>query len=162
MTTTNSDSPETAWLDEDEQRAWWALLMVGSGLFDTLTADLKAAAELTLEDYEVLHLLSQESEHSLRVGALADAMLASRTRLSQRLDRLGDRGLVRREPCPHDGRAINVVLTEDGWSLLQRIAPLHLESVRRHTFDHLTPSDVKAIARGLDKIAEHLHATRSC
>jgi DNA-binding MarR family transcriptional regulator len=152
---------DVKWLDDDEQAAWWALLEVGSGLFDALSADLRRIADLTLEDYEVLHLLSAREHHRLRVGLLADEMLSSRTRLSQRIDRLTERGLVGRERCPSDGRAINVVLTERGHARLVEIAPLHLDSVRRHVFDHLDRADITAMATGLAKVAEHLHALRS-
>ena len=145
------------WLNEAEQKAWLALLEVGSGLFDLLSRDLKKIAELVVEDYEVLHLLSQADEGRLRVGELADQMLASRTRLSQRLDRLGKRGLVSRSRCEVDRRAIDVVLTDQGAELLMEVAPLHLASVRRHVFDHLSTDDVDAIGGGLQKLAAYLH-----
>lgn len=148
------------WLDATEQRAWWALLEVGSGLFDLLTAELKEAAGLTLDDYEVLHLLSQQPDRRMRVGELADTMLSSRTRLSQRLDRLTDRGWIERVRCPEDGRAINVVLTRAGYEFLVELAPRHLDHVRRHVFDHLDTSDVEALGRSLGRLAEHLHDIR--
>ncbi|MEZ5244885.1 MAG: MarR family transcriptional regulator [Acidimicrobiales bacterium] len=157
----NGREADVQWLDDDEQAAWWALLEVGSGLFDALSADLRRIADLTLEDYEVLHLLSSQEHHRLRIGRLADEMLSSRTRLSQRIDRLTERGLVGRERCPSDGRAINVVLTDRGHALLVDIAPRHLESVRHHVFDQLDPDDVTAMATGLGKVAEHLHALRA-
>ena len=163
LRTVGPHDPATAvrWLDPDEQAALWALLEVGSGLFDALSADLRRVADLTLEDYEVLHLLSAQDDHRLRVGRLVDEMLSSRTRLSQRIDRLAERGLVGRERCPSDGRAINVVLTEQGHALLVDIAPSHLESVREHVFDHLDRDEVQAMATGLGKVAEHLHARRA-
>jgi DNA-binding MarR family transcriptional regulator len=151
---------EARWLNDAEQRAWWALLEVGSGLFARLTADLKAVAGLTLDDYEVLHLLSQADDRRMRVGDLADAMLTGRTRLSQRIDRLTDRGWVERRPCPEDRRAIWVVLTDGGHDLLASIAPQHLDHVRTHVFDHLTATDVDDIGRSLTKIAQHLHDER--
>lgn len=160
MTANSAPAGETRWLDGAEQRAWLALLEVGSGLFDTLSAGLKAIAQLTLDDYEVLHLLSQADGRRMRIGELADAMLTGRTRLSQRVDRLGDRGWVERARCSDDGRVIWVALTDDGAELLERIAPHHLEHVRRHVFDHLTPTDVDHLARSLGKIARHLHHER--
>lgn len=155
-------STEVRWLDDVEQRAWWALLEVGSGLFDLLTSDLKEAGGLTLDDYEVLHLLSQADGHRMRVGELADAMLASRTRLSQRIDRLTEQGWVERTRCPEDRRAIHVVLTDAGFDFLRDLAPLHLGHVRRRVFDHLDRDDVESIACSLDKVAQYLHEQRRC
>lgn len=155
------DSDEQVdWLTEAEMRAWWALLEVGSGLFDAVSSDLKQGAGLTLEDYEVLHLLSIQEDRSLRVGALADHMLSSRTRLSQRLDRMAERGLVERRRCVNDGRAIDVFLLTPGYDLLVNVAPLHLASVRRLVFDHLDAEDVEAVAVGLEKVAKYLHSER--
>jgi len=154
-------SDEPRWLDDTEQRAWWALLEVGSGLFDLLTRDLKAIGGLTLDDYEVLHLLSNAEDRRLRIGDLSTMMLASRTGLSQRIDRLTERGWVVRLPCPEDRRVIWVVLTDEGYEFLVSVAPQHLEQVRRHVFDHLTRTDVEAIGRSLSKVAEHLHNLRT-
>ncbi len=155
-----SDPRQPRWLDDNEQSAWWALLEVGSGLFDALDADLRQRADLALEDYEVLHLLSISEHRSMRVGELADEMLSSRTRLSQRLDRLGERGLVEKRRCPQDRRAVDVLLTDSGMDLLERTAPGHVEWVRENVFDLLTRSDVDAIARSLGKLAQHLHDRR--
>lgn len=157
---TAPDPDDVDWLDEAEKRAWWALLEVGSGLFELVSRDIKVISGLTLEDYEILHLLSEAPDRRLRVGELADRMLASRTRLSQRIDRLCERGIMRRERCPEDGRAINVILTDDGLALLADLAPRHLESVRRRVFDHLSRKDVKAIGDSLQKLADYLHDQR--
>jgi DNA-binding MarR family transcriptional regulator len=154
------DDAAVAWLDEAEKRAWMALLEVGSGLFDLLSRDLKAMSGLALEDYEILHLLSEAPQRRLRIGELADRMLASRTRLSQRIDRLTERGILRRERCPEDGRAINVILTDQGRDLLAEIAPRHLLTVRRRVFDHLTRRDVVAIGSSLEKLGRYLHEQR--
>ena len=39
------------------------------------------------------------------------------------------------------------VLTEHGWSYLEKVAPDHVESVRRHIIDLLTAEDMAAMAR---------------
>jgi DNA-binding MarR family transcriptional regulator len=155
---TNQADEAVEWLDEHEQRAWIALLEVGAGLFDRLSQDLKKASGITLEDYEIFHLLSQEPEHRLRIGTLTDRLLASRTRVSQRIDRLAERGFLQRVPCPGDGRAINVVLTDEGYRFLTEIAPLHLASARTHVFAHWDDDDVRNVGHSLSKLAAYLRA----
>lgn len=141
--------------------AWLALIEVGTGLFELLDRDLKSVAGLTLEDYEVLLLLSEAEGLRLRVGELSDRMLASRTRLSQRIDRLERRGLVRRERCPEDRRAINVILTDEGGRLQADTAPEHLMSVRSRVFDHLTRTDVVSLRRTLGKLVRSIRQQRA-
>jgi DNA-binding MarR family transcriptional regulator len=96
----------------------------------------------------------------MRVGELVDEMLSNRTRLSQRLDRLSDRGLIEKRRCPSDRRAIDVVLTDTGIALLEATAPGHVEWVRENVFDLLSRRDVDAIATSLGKVARHLHDQR--
>lgn len=161
MPTEPTASTEPRWLDDAEAQAWWAMLEVSSGLFDLISAGLKEIGGITLDDYEVLHLLSQADDRRMRIGDLADTMLTGRTRLSQRIDRLADRGWVERVPCSEDRRAIWVHLTDDGFELLRSIAPQHVEHVRRHVFDQLDRRDVEHIGTSLSKIAQYLHDRRS-
>ena len=42
--------------------------------------------------------------------------------------------------CESDGRGQLAVLTDDGFAALEAAAPVHVESVRTHLFDQLTPS----------------------
>jgi DNA-binding MarR family transcriptional regulator len=63
-----------------------------------------------------------------------------------------ERGLLRREPDPADGRGCLLVLTEHGFATLASAAPAHAASVRGHFIDRLSPEDlaaIEAIARKL-------------
>ena len=62
------------------------------------------------------------------------------------ITRLEAAGLVQRRPCPDDGRAINVTLTEQGWEKVVQAAPGHVETVRRNVLDVLNPQQVSELA----------------
>ncbi|MFN3219425.1 MAG: MarR family winged helix-turn-helix transcriptional regulator [Acidimicrobiales bacterium] len=126
------------WLDADEQQAWRAYLEATTRVTDRLNDDLKRAFGLTLEDYEVLVFLSEAPDRRMRMADLAGALLASRSRLTYRIDRLETAGLVARRPCPSDGRAIWAELTELGYQRLVEAAPLHVRGVRAALSDHFT------------------------
>jgi len=49
---------------------------------------------------------------------------------------------VRREACPSDRRGQLAVLTDEGFAALEAAAPMHVESVRRHLFDLLSPEQL--------------------
>ena len=55
---------------------------------------------LALSSYEVLLLLSQAPDNSMRMGNLADQLLLSRSGLTRLVDRLAARDLVERHTCP--------------------------------------------------------------
>ncbi|MDT0278473.1 MarR family transcriptional regulator, partial [Blastococcus sp. DSM 46792] len=46
---------------------------------------------------------------------------------------------------PEDGRGQLAVLTDDGFAALEAAAPVHVESVRSHLFDQLTPEQVETM-----------------
>jgi DNA-binding MarR family transcriptional regulator len=54
------------------------------------------------------------------------------------VSRLEDRGWVRREPCPENGRYTNAVLTCAGWDKVVATAPGHVATVRHLVIDALT------------------------
>jgi DNA-binding MarR family transcriptional regulator len=60
--------------------------------------------------------------------------------------RLEDRGLVRRFPCPEDGRATNAQLTDAGWTALVAAAPRHVANVREQVIDALDAGQVRQLA----------------
>jgi DNA-binding MarR family transcriptional regulator len=143
----------TAWLDDDEQRAWRALVAVLLRLPVALERQLERDADLTHFEYFVLALLSEAEARTLRLSHLAAQADASLSRLSHVVTRLERRGLVRRAPCTEERRATNAVLTEDGLALVVATAPGHVAEVRRRVFDGLTARDVDDLARIADRIA---------
>ncbi|MFI6785990.1 MarR family winged helix-turn-helix transcriptional regulator [Nonomuraea sp. NPDC050383] len=143
------------WLDADEERAWRALRRMMIAIQSRTAQDL-AAIGLSDPDYEVLSTLSERPGHASTLHEQAAKMGWSRSRLSRHASRMETRGLVRREPDPDDGRGCYLVLTEQGLETLEDAAPAHLESVRRHVIDRLSPADLSAlesIARKLEEPA---------
>ena len=52
---------------------------------------------------------------------------------------------MRRQSCPTDRRGAFAVLTDTGFARLEAAAPGHVEGVRRHLFDRLTPEQVATL-----------------
>ena len=96
---------ETRWLTPEEQKAWRALVMGTTLLFDRLDADLRRSFDLSLTEYEILVRLS-ERDGRLRMAQLADALAHSRSRMTHTVARMEKAGLVQRGASPEDGRGI--------------------------------------------------------
>ena len=149
----------TRWLDDEQQAAWRAWIAASLLLPDRLSRDLQDRAGISLADYEILVHLSESPGRRLRMSELADLTLSSRSRLSHQVDRLDDAGLVSREPCSEDRRGSFAVLTPAGWDFLVATAPAHVESVREHLVDVLTPEEFATFGRLCAKVAERLRPT---
>lgn len=146
----------TRWLDPDEQRTWRAFLTASRALMETLDRELQRDAGMPHAYYEILVRLSEAPERRLRMSELAEASGASRSRLSHAVSRMEAAGWVRREECPTDRRGQVALLTEAGFATLAAAAPGHVEGVRRHLFDALTPAQVDQLRRISETLADHL------
>ena len=155
----NSATAGGRWLTPNEQDAWRAFLATSKLLFRQLDRDLQPFG-LSGNDYEILVVLSEAPDHRLRMTDLADATAQSRSRLSHQITRMEAAGLVRRDTCPGDKRGLFAVLTGTGMATIERVAPYHVESVRRHFIDLLTPEQLDTLREGYAEINGHLRQIR--
>ena len=143
----------TRWLDEEQQRSWRAFLDAVQVLQRGLETQLQDEAGMPHGYYELLVRLSEPPERRLRMSALADAAVSSRSRLSHAITQLEQRGWVRREACPDDRRGQVAVLTDDGFAALAEAAPGHVAAVRRLLIDRLTPEQLRQLGAISEAIA---------
>jgi DNA-binding MarR family transcriptional regulator len=151
-----SDAEGTRWLDAEEQQAWRAWLYSAQLLLDRLDRELTHATGISHAYYEILVALSEAEGRMMRMSELADRCLSSRSRLSHAVSRLEERGWVRRQVCAEDGRGQLAVLTDEGFAALEGAAPVHVESVRTHLFDQLSPEQVEAMRDLGETLLRHL------
>jgi DNA-binding MarR family transcriptional regulator len=150
---------EPRWLSEEEQQAWRASLNTHMLLLRQLDRDLHNDG-LSAHDYEILVVLSEASDRRLRMTELADATSQSRSRLSHQITRMQARDLVRREECEGDKRGTWAVLTDHGMATITRVAPRHVDSVRRYFIDRLTPAQLVEIRAAYQPILDYLRKIR--
>ena len=133
-------------LTDEAHRAWLALVQAAGRLFEELDASLAEHHDLRLADYEVLWHLG-EAERGLRMGDLAERVVFSRSRMTYRVDRLVERGLVLRRACPSDRRGTFAVITAQGRQLLAAARPTHAEGLLTNLFEGLSGADIADLAR---------------
>jgi DNA-binding MarR family transcriptional regulator len=147
------------WLTADEQRAWRSYIQLAKMLMRQLDRDLHPFS-LTFNDYEILVELSESPGHRLRMTALADLTAQSRSRLSHQVTRMEARGLVHRDACDGDKRGTFAVITPRGLDAIERVAPHHVESVRRHFMDHVSREHLALLPPAFQAALENLRKTR--
>ena len=94
----------------------------------------KNFAEHGIEDwmYDVMATLRRIGEpHELTPGELVRQTMVTTGAITNRIDRLAERGLVNRRPTPDDRRSVTVRLTPKGRALVDTVALTHLETERR-------------------------------
>jgi DNA-binding MarR family transcriptional regulator len=149
------------WLDEEQQRIWRTWLSVAELLPRVLDAQLQRDAGLSHAAYVVLAMLSEAPGRSRRMSDLARRANQSQSRLSHTVARLEERGWVRREPSPEDGRGNVAVLTDAGWEVVRSVAPGHAEAVRSALFDPLTDEQTRGLGNALQAVLDRLDPDHS-
>lgn len=145
----------TKWLSPQEMAAWRAFIATSNDLWRVVDRDLGVHG-LDGGDYQLLAMLSEAPDQRLRMCDLAETLRLTRSGLTRRMDGVLKKKLVARVQSTEDGRVAYAQMTPKGIELLRVIAPEHLRTVRKMMFDHLTPTEVKALASGLGKVATRL------
>ncbi len=146
----------TQWLNADEQRSWRAFVLGSTLLMDQLDQELRRDFAISLQEYEILVRLSERPGRVMRMAQLADAVCHSRSRVTHTVTRMERAGLVVREQCLEDGRGVQARMTADGFALLERAAPEHVDGVRRHFVDACSETDFAVLGRVMNAVTDRL------
>ncbi|RJL32816.1 MarR family winged helix-turn-helix transcriptional regulator [Bailinhaonella thermotolerans] len=147
---------ETRWLDDEEQRSWRAFGLATRLLLDRLERDLQEAAGMPPTYYELLVLLSEAPGRTMRMSELARWTHSKPSRISHAVGKLEQAGWVRREHLESDRRGWLAVLTDEGQAALRVAAPAHVQSVRAHLIDVLSPEQVRQLGDIGETLLRHL------
>jgi DNA-binding MarR family transcriptional regulator len=144
------------WLTPAELASWLSVVRLMTWLPWSIDQQLQRDSKLRMVEYQVLAMLSESPERTMRMSSLAEVTNASLSRLSHLVERLERRGFVRREPDPTDGRFTNAILTEKGFQALAEAAPGHLAHVRSLVIDVLSPEQLRRLGRDADRIMSRI------
>lgn len=91
-----------------------------------------AGHDLEFWEFDVLATLRRSGgDTGLTAGALNRAAMVTSGAITNRIDRLAAKNLVRRAPSPDDRRSVFVQLTDEGRALVDRLLPLHVANEER-------------------------------
>ena len=144
------------WLTAAEVDSWLSVVRLMTWLPWSIDQQLQRDSNLGMVEYQVLAMLSNRPERTMRMSALAEVTNASLSRLSHLVKRLEGRGLVRREPDSADGRFTNAILTDEGFRTLSDAAPGHVAHVRSLVIDVLSPEQLRRLGLTADRIMSRI------
>ncbi len=106
-----------------------------SRLAQLLQAELEpifAAHGVNGGEFDVLAALRRSGRpYRLTPTDLSNALMVTSGGMTKRLSALENRGLIRREPDPNDGRSTTVSLTREGKRLVEATLPEHVANEQR-------------------------------
>jgi DNA-binding MarR family transcriptional regulator len=158
--TRGAEEPPAKWLTSAELDSWLSLVRLMTWLPWSIDQQLQRDSNLRMVEYQVLAMLSESPARRMRMSSLAEVTNASLSRLSHLVKRLEERGLVRREPDPADGRFTNAILTDQGFRTLAEAAPGHVAHVRSLVIDILSPEQLRRVGQAADRIMSRIDTSQ--
>lgn len=143
-------------ISAEQLAAWRAFLRAHSTMLRRIGRDLEDAGLPPLAWYDVLAALRDAHERRLRQVEIAERVLLSHSGLSRLLDRIEERGLVRRVRCPTDRRSLHVELTAGGAEMLARMWPVYARGLAEDFLPALgsNPCEVRQTLEAIGRQAE--------
>jgi DNA-binding MarR family transcriptional regulator len=145
-------------LDGEQLGAYFALMEVGSLLQHAVEQQLRASADLSWVQFQILARLSDSPGGNQRMTDLADGVVYSRSGLTYQAGLLEKAGLITRHPSVDDERSTTVTITATGRDVVARVLPGHVEVVRQLLFDPLSRDDLGALGSVLTRVRDHMRA----
>ena len=130
MKTATARKPTPATPPRDSTKAALKLFVVLSRAHNAISARLDADIAqhgLTPTEFGILEVLHHKGP--LLLGEIQRKILVTSGGITYLVDRLVEKGLVKREQCPEDRRARYAVLTPAGDALIRGIFPTHARRI---------------------------------
>ncbi len=109
--------------------------------------------KLNITEFSVLESLYQRGKQTIQ--QIGQSILISSGSMTYVIDKLEQKGLLKRNACPNDRRAIHVTLTDDGEDLMAKMMPEHEELVD-YMFGSLNDDGTERIVKLLNKVSKRV------
>ncbi len=137
---------------QNRLESWVAFLRAHSAITRQLNADLLNVHGLTLNDYEVLLMLSRAEGLRMRRVDLAQTVVLTASGITRLLDGLERAGYVEKDACPSDLRVSYAKLTAAGHQKLKDAAGTHLRGIEDLFTGRYSDSELETLAALLGRL----------
>ena len=145
MTTQTSAPPE-------QFESWIAFRRSHAAITRELSTQLQQEHGLTLNDYEVLLLLSHADGGMMRRVDLAETILLTASGITRLLEGLERAGYVCKQTCSSDARVSYAKLTDEGREKLSSAALTHLRGIDELFLARYSGSELARLAELLSRL----------
>ncbi|MEJ1236497.1 MarR family transcriptional regulator [Chryseolinea sp. T2] len=136
---------------DEHEKAVINILFTASWLYNRNASRLRVH-DITPEQYNVLRILRGSHPRALMLADVTSRMIDKSSNATRLVEKLRQKGLLRREICESNRRQVDIMITDQGLELLKRIdeeAAVWLESLRI-----ISKDEAKELNRILDKLRD--------
>ncbi len=106
---------------ENEQHRLRVNLLYSSYWLGDRISDFLKPHDITQQQFNILNILRSQHPNPVSTKDLREQMVINNSDTSRLLDRLIEKDLAWKRPCPHDGRLIQAFISDNGQKLLSLI-----------------------------------------
>lgn len=134
--------------------AWRTFLQAHAAVISRIEAELERRGLVPLVWYDVLVAISSAPGRRIRMSALADELVLTRSNATRLIDRLEKARLVGRVVAPDDRRGAFAVLTRTGGQALRQAWPVYARGINELFLSRLTEREVEVIRAAFSRVRE--------
>ncbi|MBY0491142.1 MAG: MarR family transcriptional regulator [Gemmatimonadaceae bacterium] len=139
--------------DSIDQEVVLSLRMLANRILEPWEKFLKAEADLSVSQFNVLRILRGSHPERLPSSEIGTRMVARDPDVTRLVDRLSTRGLVVRERSASDRRVVEVGITDAGLALLAQLDP-HAKRMPKALVGGLGKTKLIALRALLDELLQ--------
>ncbi|SRR5690606_8346517 len=112
-------------------------------------ADAVKPYDISIPQFNVLRILKGQKGQPANLSTIQERMIAKMSNTTRIVDKLIDKGLVKRTQCPQNRRKVEIFITKDGMALLEEMN-IAVADVEKKIINKLDEEQLETLNRMLD------------
>ena len=142
------DIQQERFLNEHEKAA--VNILYTSGWLYNINAGRLKAYDITPEQFNVLRILRGSHPKALMLADITSRMLDKNSNATRLVEKLRQKGLLKRDICENNRRQVDISITEKGLMVLKKIDGEEQEWL--NTLKNISKTEAQELNRILDKL----------
>ena len=126
-------------------------IMYTSRLVEIAASSILKPYDLTIQQYNVLRILRGQKGKPANLSTIQERMIDRSSNTSRLIDKLVAKKMVERKRCPANRRKVEIVITAEGLTILEKLDKV-TEDNNRKILQDLSTTDLEQLNQLLDKI----------
>jgi DNA-binding MarR family transcriptional regulator len=106
---------------------------------------------LSIQQFNILRILRGRGDQPSTIKLLTERMIDKMSNASRLIDKLKEKGYVRRQECKTDRRRVDIVITQKGLDIVEE-ASRAVEQATTEQLEHFDEADFDRLSGLLDKL----------
>jgi MarR family transcriptional regulator, 2-MHQ and catechol-resistance regulon repressor len=129
------------------------MLMQTSKAIQERIRDEMSKNKLSITEFSVLEVLFYQGKQTIQ--QIGNRILISSGSMTYVIDKLEQKGIIKRNDCREDRRVIHITLTAEGMEMLENIMPKYQDIVDS-IFGDLTDDESELLVNSLNKVSNRV------